>query len=385
MTTKIFFIILFGLIVRLVGILYIYYGDPNLVLNGTDSLSFYSNATYIARTGIYYPGWSVGWTYYVNMMGFLMSFLNESIFLMCGFSALFWFMSALLVDRTLVKLFATEKNRAWAAIIMALLPTGIFYTSIPLREPLQLFGMAAISYMLVSIVLYRQYSTIIIGVIGALLAGTSHIAMLVASLISMPMLFFYNGLAGAKRIAFGKIAFGAATIFIAIAVLYAALEAQTVDMSGGLVDVAERFQKTGATLDSRAQYKTEIEPSSGIMVFPFLVQGLFQYMLEPMPWRIASLGDVFVTAENILRVILIFIAVKAFLRENRLKKVTIFTFLMTYLAIELFWSLGTINWGTASRHHLPALPFLLIAALMSNRAFDRKSAPRTNLSIPVYG
>jgi hypothetical protein len=34
----------------------------------------------------------------------------------------------------------------------------------------------------------------------------------------------------------------------------------------------------------------------------------------------------------------------------------------SYLAMETIWSLGTINWGSAVRHHIPALGLLLLAA-----------------------
>lgn len=385
MSFRVVSILLLGLVIRIGGILYIYLGDPQVVLQDTDSLGFYTNAVYISRTGIYYPNLEVGWTHYVNAVGFLMNIFGESVLLMCGISVLFWFLSALLIDRTLVKLLAGEKERAWAAAIIALLPSGIFYTSIPLREPLQLFGMAAMGYALVSIVLYRQYSALIIAFFGAVVAGTSHIAMLVGSLAALPMLFFYNGLAGAKKIAYGKVALGAISIAVAFTVLYAALEAQSVDVSGGILDSAEKFQQSSLTVEARAQYKSELSTYSGLAMFPMLIVGLIQYLLEPMVWRIRTVGDLAVFAENLLRVGLFVIAIKAFITERKLKKVTIFVFLMMFFALELVWSVGTINWGTASRHHLPAMPFLLVAAFLSQRVFEKRSTDNVDQPQLVYG
>ncbi|MEQ1711209.1 MAG: hypothetical protein ABL908_07400, partial [Hyphomicrobium sp.] len=35
----------------------------------------------------------------------------------------------------------------------------------------------------------------------------------------------------------------------------------------------------------------------------------------------------------------------------------------TFLVCETIWAVGTVNWGTALRHHLPALGCLLVAGL----------------------
>ena len=36
-----------------------------------------------------------------------------------------------------------------------------------------------------------------------------------------------------------------------------------------------------------------------------------------------------------------------------------------FLLIEFMWAVGTVNWGTASRHHMPTLALLLIASAPS--------------------
>lgn len=34
-----------------------------------------------------------------------------------------------------------------------------------------------------------------------------------------------------------------------------------------------------------------------------------------------------------------------------------------YLFLELIWSFGTVNWGTALRHHIPSIGLLIVCAL----------------------
>jgi hypothetical protein len=41
---------------------------------------------------------------------------------------------------------------------------------------------------------------------------------------------------------------------------------------------------------------------------------------------------------------------------------------MSYFAQELIWSIGTVNWGTSVRHHMPSFGLLLFAAYaLSNK------------------
>ena len=49
--------------------------------------------------------------------------------------------------------------------------------------------------------------------------------------------------------------------------------------------------------------------------------------------------------------------------------------LIAYFALETIWSLGTVNWGTASRHHIPATGILLAAAF-ANLKIKRKRRQR---------
>jgi hypothetical protein len=39
-----------------------------------------------------------------------------------------------------------------------------------------------------------------------------------------------------------------------------------------------------------------------------------------------------------------------------------------YLVVEGVWSIGTANWGTAARHHVPSIGLLVVAAL-ANESF----------------
>ena len=134
----------------------------------------------------------------------------------------------------------------------------------------------------------------------------------------------------------------------------------------GLADAVSLFQ-AGSIIDSmgsRAQYaelSLERDGLSGLLYFAPVA--LFQYLFEPMPWRSLSIVDYVLVLENIMRAIFIFYGIKGLFVLPSLFKKILFFLLVCYLSAEMIWALGTTNWGTASRHHLPSLGILLLLGL----------------------
>ncbi|MCR4291270.1 MAG: hypothetical protein NUV76_00170, partial [Candidatus Kuenenia sp.] len=73
-------------------------------------------------------------------------------------------------------------------------------------------------------------------------------------------------------------------------------------------------------------------------------------------------SDIFSLFDNTLRAWLIFKACVGLRRASTQRRRIIMFVFGSYLMIETIWSVGTINWGTAARHHIPSIGLLLIAA-----------------------
>ena len=354
-----------GLLVRLLGIIYIARQGEMQILEGTDSLSFYLNAQYIAISGRYLP-WEIGWNPYVNMAGFLMSGSGPNIVSMCIFSVLAWLLSAVTIDRGLGILQVSAANRNIAAAVMAFYPTGIFVTTLPLREPFQMLGLTLMCYAMLRVVALRQLGFLALFLLGFVMTAVTHLAMATIALISVIGLFLYWAIFRADKLVVGRLS---AAMFVSVFVFLAILsvmESRSVDLSNGLLSSVESFQQTGATLDSRAQYKTEINAGSGLSSILFIVLGFIQFMVEPLPWRVSSLGDVVVFAENWIRIFLLVLALIGIRHSTGPRRASALIFLYMYIVAEIMWSLGTINWGTAARHHAPQVPLLLLSVLAGN-------------------
>jgi hypothetical protein len=157
-------------------------------------------------------------------------------------------------------------------------------------------------------------------------------------------------------------------------------------MDDGLTMAVQVYQEGTLSdgYDSRANYRTEVDINDGlgglILSVPYF---LFQYLFEPMPWNISSIVDVVALLENMLRFWLIWNALKYLVGSYRNKPIfvehnyfgyerCILLIFLSYLLIESIWSLGTSNWGTASRHHLPSLGLLLVMGFAYRNVISSK-------------
>ena len=76
--------------------------------------------------------------------------------------------------------------------------------------------------------------------------------------------------------------------------------------------------------------------------------------------KYANLFDFIVMLENILRAWLLW-KVWMWMRSVSVQgKRPVLVVLLSYLLLEMVWSLGTVNWGNAVRHHIPSVGLLLI-------------------------
>ncbi len=358
-------ILLCGLLLRVMALLIVLYIGPYVVLEGADSLSFYEDALYIARTAEYHP-FEIGWKPYVNFIGFLMYYIDESISLMFLISILGWILSAYTVDRALIALKSPIGFRTISAFIMIIYPSMFFNTILPLREPFQMLGISLIGFSFVKICYEKNHIYWLYSFLGIFISSILHLSMFVSCFAFVIIIILgYNY--AYQRLSFGKVLVSLFFTAVIFTFIIGFLDARYSGASTDILGTIETFRETGAALDARAQYK---EASNGVTAggsLLGLVTGLIQYMLEPLPWNISTIGDVVVFFENIIRVVLIVLVMKNMRNLQHLARSIVLTLLFMMFVTEFFWSMGTINWGTAARHHVPSTPLLLMACFAIHR------------------
>ena len=72
-------------------------------------------------------------------------------------------------------------------------------------------------------------------------------------------------------------------------------------MEDGLGYAVQKYQEGTLAADQRAGYRTDIEINGLGELIISIPSFLFQYLFEPMPWKIGSIVDIVALLENMLR------------------------------------------------------------------------------------
>ncbi|SUZ96885.1 uncharacterized protein METZ01_LOCUS49739 [marine metagenome] len=307
-------------------------------------------------------------------------------------SALGWLASAFILLR-IMRILSFKMSNQWRVmLIYALIPTSLMYTSVTLREPFQLLFINLALYAALKIYFHRSNAHWLVLFLAVVGMGAMHGALLVSSTFVIVGTLFLLTSRNRKGVSFTKVVLVTPIVILCLFYgfsLFTSLTSYGDRLDDGL-DVAVRVYQEGTLSDgeyARANYRTDIEIDGLGGLILSLPTFLFQYLFEPMPWKIGSMVDVIALLENMLRFWLIWNALK-YLVGSYLNKPMfvahnyfgyercILLIFLSYLVMETLWSLGTSNWGTASRHHLPSLGLLLVASF----AYRNVTSPKYNRS-----
>jgi len=139
------------------------------------------------------------------------------------------------------------------------------------------------------------------------------------------------------------------------------------------------YNRAFLSSSARGTYVSPLVLSDMIDFLIFLPNNFFQYLAEPLPWHVTAFKDLPLLVENMVRLNLICVSSFRLLAASSLDRRPVLLVFFLYLALEGMWSLGTGNWGTAARHHLPSLGLLLMAAFaLSGRTFSKRNYRKQN-------
>jgi hypothetical protein len=135
----------------------------------------------------------------------------------------------------------------------------------------------------------------------------------------------------------------------------------------GLMGAAETYSGRAIMADARADYGALFKATNPLTIIPTFLA----YQLMPIPGKITSIEDVIAFGENLWRLFLL----QIFWRKQKMLDSGIRhnanMFLLMWFVSELIWSVGTVNWGTATRHHVAPYGLLLI---IGSIAMNRKNS-----------
>jgi hypothetical protein len=324
-----------------------------------DALEFYDSANLIALGVIDYD-WGIGQNFYINFLGLAFYLFGSSVFLASLISVVAWSLSALLLFKSL-KILRPEESHVWPLSVYSVLPFEIIYSSIQLREPFQLLFVNCIAFGAIKILKQRAKWGWVFLLIGCLGAGSLHGTLAAFAGITFLAIIAFPILTRGSRLNFLQIVVSTILIGLVFAYGLTLFSTFSYNLSGGTTDALKTYQEGSLRTEARANYKLGATDGSFFQVTIDLFFGLLQYFGEPFPWKIEGLADIFLTFENCLRFYFIIYCLKQLRNKVGHDRSLMVFFISLYLIVEGIWSIGTVNWGTASRHHLPSFGLLLIA------------------------
>ena len=354
-----------------------------------DALGFHLNAVQYSQNLVF--DLFVLSNMYQYILGIFYFITTDHLFLGSALSALGWLASAFILLR-IMRILSFKTSIQWKVMLLyALIPTSIMYTGITLREPFQLLFINLALYAALKIYFHKSMSHWLVLLFAAVGMGILHGALLASGIFIIVGTLFLSTSRNRKGVSFIKVVLVTPIVLLC---LFYGFSLFTSFSYGGLdtmedgLDVAVQIYQEGLILaDQRAIYRTDIELAGFGGLILSIPSFLFQYLFEPMPWRMSSIVDVVLLLENMLRFWLVWNALKYLVGIYRNKPMFvarnffgngrfIFFIFLSYLFIEILWSLGTSNWGTASRHHVPSLGLLLVASF----AYRNVIPPKYNRS-----
>ena len=99
--------------------------------------------------------------FYSHFLGFFYYLFLESRFLGCFINIVLWYLSAVVLFKVLVQLKTSAGNISLALIIYSFLPSSIFFSSATFREPIMLFAINLIIYLVLKIYFNKNFLKII--------------------------------------------------------------------------------------------------------------------------------------------------------------------------------------------------------------------------------
>lgn len=370
--------ILLGFFLRLLVAIWNGFFGPSIGADG-DALLFHDIAVEVSRFGVFDTKFNIGWlySYFLGIIYFLTT-LN-SIFLGSVLSCLAWLASALILNKSIKLLGVDQKYRDRALILYAIIPSSILFTSVTLREVYQLLFVNLLFFSSLKILLEGNHKFWFLILISSFCMGALHFGLVLYGILGALITLYFTSIKNGKILSIELILF-----YIPLLSLFMYLglnlfdQLVPFDFEDGLAAAVQSYQSGHNETRAMYTYKPEIEGLIGLIIF--IPISLFQYLLEPMPWKISTSLDIALFFENIFRVALIIFAINNLLKVKSYLKTPLVYSILMFFALEILWALGTVNWGSAVRHHIPAMGILMIIGIcfLDPNLRSKKNVKRLN-------
>jgi len=338
---------------------------------GVDARAFYNHAVDIALTGDVQFHFGAGSSIFENYLGALFSFFGPSVFLASELSVLAFTFSAVYLVKmaTITGLYG---YRRWILFFFGSLPTMWLLSAVPMREAYQYLFFILTVYTTICMRQEKNVLFLPVIVFFAVCMGLFHKGLVLFIVPLVLVLFLYSAgsaLSGERNrrdaVLYRFFLFAAFSVVVISGVIFVSQYPQFLNdtpkavIKGEAFDYVEQYREPSK--ESRATYGIDFRHDNPAALLGSVVSMQLYYFLYPFPWKIANLQDLYAFLENSWRFFLILSSVFLVWKNRKTDNGTYAVLLLLYFVNSFLWGLGTINYGTAIRHHL--VPFWIIVLL----------------------
>ena len=363
-------IIILALVLRITyAFLNAFYGP--FLSGDADALKFHETALAVSQD-INNFDFRIGWIY-ASVLGLIYKISYDSIFFGSLISILGWFVSALILLKTVKMLKIESTSKKIILLLFSFWPSAIIFTSITLRESFQLlfFTLAIFSFLKIFLENKNKYNLIFF--VSLVFLPFLHKMFFLYSVVLLMfyIIFFIKSL---KKENYKTLILFFLSVVVIIFFNIELISTYfynsiPLDKKSFLEMVQDHINRMTV---SRASYQVdEITFYDWRVFLKYAISSILNYFLQPFPSNQKLFIDFLLFFENLVRIFLyLIILINVF--NIKLKSYSIYTSLFFLLLIlEIGWALGTNNWGTAVRHHVPSMSLLLVLSFYNFEKHNR--------------
>ena len=300
--------------------------------------------------------------YFPAVLGSIFHIFKFETYLLSSLcSNIIWFLSAIVFYKIQLKLNYKKKIiNLFLFLYIFIFPTSLVYTSLLLREPYILLFLNLLAFYLINInsaskkITFNNLVLILFISFCLFFLHDANKIFLALFFLSLFFFFIYKNFNIPQYI---KIIFILISIFL---LFYLGISEKIFYLiksylSGHFFEY--NFERATYFL---MEDITSLEYSN-LNFVKLITKNFINYLFQPFIYNVSSLKDSLLLSENILRFIFILMILKKFIISFDNKKYFYLLFFMFFL-MELIYAQATVNWGTASRHHVPSIGLLILLA-----------------------
>lgn len=345
-------IIISAFLLRVILAIYYYFEGP-LKFASEDAIKFHEIAIIFHDYGFTWDYFktpilpSIGWIY-SYLLSLVYSVTQPSILVGNLLSCFFWLFTAIVLNLIMLDINTKKVNQIITILFFCFLPSSIVLSIFTLREIYQVFCFTISIYFYLKFYKYKKKEDFALLIVATFFLALFHKTLFLISII----IIFFAILSYLKIETRSYKFFTIVGIFIGFTFMSNLFFFHYEFLNE--INIMRSNHPIG-----RATYGLETLGKDGTLIIN-LFFSIILYFLKPFLTDVANLGDFIYIIENVLRLIIIYKIITNIFSKNKLiQNVDINTSIFFIcISLEFLWAIGTVNWGTALRHHYVVAPVL---------------------------